>query len=191
MKIFYFRPDTVDCTADPHYVNYGDIDEMLQDVLTVLESKLVKSITSVTVYGQDNEMLYESDTYSDFDGSYGDKPPRTKAEGEYAEKHRVEGLYFAGDAKEGHSIPVGLTGYKAVMNMIPSKLPMENLRSIAIGIVWAFSGQHSCSDYITITVDGMMVDYSNQDWYMDNPNYPQHCADLSALIGHHIEANEE
>lgn len=192
MRILYFRPDTVDCTADPHYVNYGDLDCMLDDVLTVLESKLVKSIISVTVYGHDDKkndgMLYESDDYTMYEG-WGDKP-RKKAEGQHAEQHKVDGLYFYSDAKDELRIPPGLTGYKRIMSMIPDKLSWEDIRLISIGIVWEFSGQHSCSDYITIDPNAMTVDYSNQDDYIGMDGYAEHCGALSALIGHEIEESD-
>lgn len=192
MKILYFRPDTVDCTADPHYVNYGDISEMLGDVLRVLESSLVKSVLHVTAYNQEGGVLYESDTYSTFKGSYGDKPPTRKlAEGEYAKIHKVEGLYFSQDAKRELSIPPGLTGYKRLMDRIPNKLPVDDLRSISIAVAWTFAnGGHSCSDYITINPGDMTVDYSNQDEWMTEPGYEKHCADLGFLIGHNIEPGE-
>jgi len=192
MRILYFRPDTADCTADPHYVNYDDLDRMLDDVLTVLESKLVKSITGVSVYGKEGEALYESDNYTVFGGSYGDEPPTRKlAEGEYAKRHKVEGLYFARDAEEGVSLPVGLTGYKHLMNLIPTKLPWERIKSVSIGVVWTFANDHSCSDYITIDPMGMIVDYSNQDWWIEAEGYKQHCADLGELLGASIEPSDE
>jgi len=191
MKILYFRPDTVDCTADPHYVNYGDIEEMLSDVQKVLESSLVQSITSVSVYDVDGSLLLESDRYSDYSFKDGAKI----AEGEYAEKHKVAGLYFYKDADDAKKIPVGLTGYRKLVEMVignrlPEKVSMENIGYINIGIAWAFSGQHSCSDYITITPHDKIVDYSNQDWYIDNPGYRKHCRDLSNLIGQVIEPND-
>lgn len=191
MRILYFRPDTADCTADPHYVNYDDLDCMLDDVLMVLESKLVKSITIVSVSGEDKN-LYESDYYSVFSGSFGDEPPTRKlAEGEYARMHKVKGLYFAHDAEEGTSLPVGLTGYKHLMNLIPTKLSWERIDSILIGVVWTFANDHSCSDYITIDPKGMTVDYCNQDWWTDLPGYKQHCVDLGELLGHRIEPSDE
>lgn len=193
MRILYFRPDTVDCTADPHYVNYDDIDEMLKDVLMVLESPLVQSITSVAVYGhdQDNEndgILYEADDYTTYEG-WGDKP-RKLAKGQHAEEHKVDGLYFYSDAKDKLRIPPGLTGYKRIMSMIPDNLPVEDIKLISIGIVWEFSGQHSCSDYITIDPKAMTVDYSNQDDYIGMDGYAEHCVALGALIGATIEEAE-
>jgi len=191
MRILYFRPDTADCTADPHYVNYDDLNRMLEDVLTVLESDLVKSITRVLVYGEDGT-LYKSDLYSVFSGSWGDDPPvRKLAEGEYAKMHKVEGLYFAEDAEDDVRLPVGLTGYRHLMNLIPTKLPWERIESISIGVIWAFANDHSCSDYITIDPMGMSIDYSNQDWWTDLPGYRQHCADLGGLIGADIEPSDE
>jgi len=192
MKILYFRPDTVDCTADPHVVNYSDRQVMLDDVLKVLESKLVKSITSITVYNGSNTVL-ESDDYSVFSGSYSkDEPPTRKlATGEYAKIHKVEGLYFSEDAADDRKIPVGLTGFRHLMKVIPEILPWESFDSIKIGVVWAFSNDHSCSDYITADFAESTVDYSNQDWWMSNISYKQHCRELSELIGQEIEANEE
>lgn len=192
MRILYFRPDTADCTADPHYVNYDDLDCMLDDALTVLESDLVKSITLVRVRGGEGSgILYESDNYTVWSGARGEDPPvRKLAEGEYAKRHKVEGLYFAGDAEEGISLPVGLTGYKHLMNLIPTKLPWERIKSIKIGVVWIFANDHSCADYITIDPVGMSVDYSNQDWWVELEGYKQHCADLGKLLGADIEPSE-
>lgn len=192
MKILYFRPDTVDCTADPHYVNYGDIEQMLTDVQKVLESSLVQSITSVNVYDAEGSTLLESDSYSTWSGS---NEERKKAEGEYAKKHKVEGLYFISDAKDERKIPVGLSGYRHLVEMVignklPKKVSMEDIGSITIGIAWAFTGDHNCSDYITINPGSMTVDYCNQDWYTDHPGYHKHCQDLSNLIGYVIEPND-
>ncbi|KKL08411.1 hypothetical protein LCGC14_2576110 [marine sediment metagenome] len=188
MKVLYFRPDTVDCTSDPHYVNYTDVDEMLKDVLKVLESGLVKSIASVRVYDENQETILEADDYSTFEGSK--EKGRKLAEGKYAEQHKVAGLYFYSDAKDTIKIPPGITGYKAILAMIPDRLPVEKIRSIVIGVVWTFANDHSCSDYITIEVPGMMVNYENQDWWRGIEGYEQHCADLSKLIGQTIEPYE-
>lgn len=189
MKILYFRPDTVDCTADPHYVNYGDLDEMLTDVLKVLESPLVQSIPDVIVYGHDPDKhdgkLYEADDYTTYPG-WGDKP-RKLAEGKHAEQHKVAGLYFDEDAPDDIRIPPGITGYRHIMSMIPDKLPWGDIKSIVIGVVWKFSGKNSCSDDITIDVDNKTVDYSNQDDYIGMDGYAKHCEDLGDLIGHRIE----
>ncbi len=186
MKVLYFRPDTVDCTSDPHYVNYTDVDEMLNDVLKVLESDLVQSIPSLRVYDENQNAILEGDSYTI--SNFGDDSKKT-AEGDYAKRHKVEGLYFRSDAKDEIKIPMGLTGYKHILAMIPSKLPVERIRSIVIGVVWAFANDHSCSDYITIEVPGMIVNYENQDWWMGMETYAKHCADLSELIGHTIEDN--
>lgn len=190
MKVLYFRPDTVDCTADPHYVNYADVDEMLNDVLKVLESDLVKSIPSVTVYGYDDEVnegtLFDSDNYATWDL----KKTGKVAKGQHAERHKVVGLYFYSDAKDAFSIPPGITGYRAVREMIEEKkLSIDDVKSVYIGVVWTFANDHSCSDYITIDPGAMTVNYENQDWWQGLDTYEKHCADLSELIGHHIEAH--
>ncbi len=187
MKVHYFRPDTVDCTSDPHIVNYTDIDAMLNDVLKVLESDLVQSIPSLRVYDEKQETIFEGDSYTTF--NFGDEEKK-KAEGDYAKRHKVEGLYFRSDADDKLKIPMGLTGYKHILAMIPDKLPVEKIRSIVIGVVWAFANDHSCSDYITIEVPVMMVNYENQDWWRGIEGYEQHCADLSKLIGQTIEPYE-
>lgn len=187
MKVLYFRPDTVDCTSDPHYVNYTDVDEMLKDVLMVLESDLVKAITSLHVYDENQNAILEGDTYTAYDFREGVE----KAEGEYAKRHKIEGLYFSSDADDKIKIPMGLTGYKHILAMIPDKLPVEKIRSIVIGVVWAFANDHSCSDYIHIEVPGMLVNYENQDWWRGIEGYAKHCADLSELIGHTIDPYEE
>jgi len=166
VKILY---ETVDCTADPHIVDYQNRQKMLDDVLKVLESSLVYGVLSIRVNNIEDDVIYVSDSYSDWE-----EQGRKKAQGEYARKHKVEGLYFDKDAEEliekyypnAKSLPIGLTGYKYFYDLVKKrKVDIGNVSKIVIGVMWKFSMQHNCSDYITVAFDTMTVNYSSQDWY--------------------------
>ncbi|RLF13183.1 MAG: hypothetical protein DRN06_08960 [Thermoprotei archaeon] len=197
VRVAYIRLDVVDCTADPHVVNYADVKKMLEDVVRVCESDLVQAIPVVRLYvGREIETAdgmvrceeeYESDDYTDSPLVARKKEP---ASGPYAEKHKVAGLYFYSDSPyEGKTeevvelpdgrtmtikvgkLPPGLTGVKEAVKIILGKLEENpNFRDfeLRIGVVWRAFGAHNCSDYITANGRDMTVDYSNQDWYPES-----------------------
>lgn len=190
MKVLYHSIETIDCTADPHEVSYKERQKMLDDVLKVLESDFVNAITGISVYGNEVdgwEELYDSDSYVTWDVKRDDDKPGEKASGQYAEKHKVSGLFYYSEANESDKckkLPIGLSGYKKVMELIKNgTLKCEDYDHISIGVVWKFSMDHSCSDYITIKHKTMIVDYSNQDDYIGIDGYEKHCKELGNFLG--------
>jgi len=206
VKILYFDSETVDCTADPHKLSYDSLRKACEDVLKVCESDLVYGIEKVWLYVKGDEgQTLESDWY-DIDMGKRDKSTWKRATGRYAKKHKVEGLYFYEDAhvcvkvgvdpvtgediyerrpmpKERH-LPPGLTGVKEAVRRL-LKNP-ERYSKLRIAVVWSAFMTHNCSDYITLDVDELTVDYSNQDWYVHDERYLNHIERLSRLLGAQI-----
>ncbi len=151
MRVCYLNLDVVDCTADPHILDYDAVEKMLEDVLRVCESDVVRAINVVRLsIGKEYEVIedrgstviseeeYESDYYA---------VPITKeeygkvAKGPYAKKHKVEGLVFKYDSPyenktvkvcttvNGKKVkivrgrfPIGLTGVRKAIGMIRERL---------------------------------------------------------------------
>jgi len=183
LKVIFYDEETVDCTADPHYVNFETLGKMFETILRVCSNTVVWAITNVRL--ELNGERYESDTYF---------PPITPedsgkvAKGPYAEKHKIEGLYFFADAKvdSKHHLPPGLSGIKEAIRLLLRELESERIPKgeLKIGVAWNFVKDHNCSDYITVEDLGApVVDFSNQDWYMENKDYSEHCERLSSVIG--------
>ena len=139
------------CTADPHVLDYDAVEKMLDDVLKVCESDVVRAINVVRLsIGKEYEIIedrgsiiiseeeYESDYYT---------VPITKeeygkvAKGPYAKKHKVEGLVFKYDSPYENKtvkvcttvsgekvkivrgrLPIGLTGVRKAIEMIRERL---------------------------------------------------------------------
>ncbi|MFQ6095201.1 MAG: hypothetical protein ACE5NN_03550 [Candidatus Bathyarchaeia archaeon] len=183
MKILFYKEETVDCTADPHYVDFETLRGMYRIILKVCSDPIVWAITSVRL--ELNGEKYVSDSYF---------PPITEEDlgkavkGPYAKKHKIEGLYFFADAEvdSKRHLPPGLSGVKEAVRLILKELesrrtPKGELR---IGVAWSFTKDHNCSDYIIVgDLSEPIANFSNQDWYMENENYPEHCERLSRVIG--------
>lgn len=188
MKLWIFPLTVVDCTADPHPVEFDELQEALEAIRRVCESDLVQAIRSVTLtLAEDGgEKTYETDYYS-----------TRRSENASAAKHpeardlKYAGLYYRFDAQvppERH-LPPGLLGLREAI-----RLALENLESfvrLSVGVVWAFAGDASCSDYITLPAEGCedspVVDFSNQDWWISLPGYQEHCRRLGEILGVEIE----
>ena len=174
VKVLYFDSETVDCTADPHKVEYSSLRKACEDILKVCESDLVYGIEKVWLYVKgDEEQVLESDWY-DIDMGKGDQSTWKKATGRYARKHKIEGLYFYEDAhiyvktgvdpntskelyerrpmpKDRH-LPPGLTGVKeAIKRLLQNPERYSRLR---IAVVW--------SVYTTLTETWSMVKKQKQ-----------------------------
>jgi len=176
--ILYF-PEPVDCTSDPHYVHYTSEKEMMNDVIKVCESHLVRAICSVRCYDEDDHLLLESDVFMPNKLAGG-----RLMTGPYAKKHKIEGLYFYADAETKPSLPPGLTGVKHVAQRLEELLE-KGMKELIIGVVWTYFDDHNCSDYITANFNGLYVDYCNQDWYRDfYPRvYQRHLKELAKVLG--------
>ena len=196
VRIIYL-PETVDCTADPHPVNYGEnLTKALDDVVKVCSSALIMGIRYVDLrYGNEDEAnfeKFESDQYTE-DPPY-DDPTKKPTEGEMAKKYRIEGFYFYKDANVDakHHLPIGLVGVKEAVEIIKRRAEKgEQPSYFHIGVVWAFAGSASCSDYIDFDFRGSEVetDYSSQDWWIEKEGYIEHCRKLSELIEAEITPN--
>ena len=179
MKITYYNPETVDCTADPHPVNYPAIKKACEDILKVLESPLVFAVRVTYLYtGEEEEnTMLQSDRYSLFD--YDNKRKKADSSPE-AEQHKIRGLYFEGDpvdyVKRPDMSPSDAKGKKFFVDgstvyeilSFPRERHLrpgitgarkalqkitetpEKYKSLSIGVVWTAFMDHSCSDYIKI-----------------------------------------
>jgi len=183
MRILFYDEETVDCTADPHYVNFESLQRMYETILRVCSDSVVWAITSVKL--ELNGERYESDIYftpilpEDY---------KKVVKGPYAKKHKIEGLYFYADANvdSKHHLPPGLSGVREAVKLIMKELekgkaPKGDLR---IGVAWDFVKDHNCSDYIIVNdLSEPIVDFRNQDWYVEREEYPEYCKRLSKVIG--------
>ena len=192
-RILYF-PEPVDCTSDPHYVHYTSEKEMMNDVIKVCESHLVKAICRVRCYDESDRLFLESDAFMPnklASVSFRNANQVRESElaggrlmtGPYAKKHKIEGLYFYADAETKPSLPPGLTGVKYVAQHLEGLLK-KGMKKLIIGVVWTYFNDHNCSDYITAHFDDLCVDYCNQDWYRsDETKYEKHLSELAKLLG--------
>ena len=186
MKVLYVDEKCVDCTSDPHPVNYNSLNDMLNDVLKVVENDdLVCGINRVVLEGILTG-TYESDYYGTTPYDENDKP----AIGPYAKKHKVEGLYFWRDSTipKSRHLPPGLTGVKEAIRMI--KKNQDRFEELAIGVTWTAFMDHNCSDFIVVKVHKGIVDYSNQDWYVGSEKYLEHIRKLADFLGVDIRPSE-
>lgn len=175
MKVYYISEVVVDCTSDPHPVKYDALPEMLGDVVRVCESEMVMAIRSVTMtFGGEK---YESDWYDESDYTKKGK----QATDEMSKKHKTHGLYFYQDAKVpgNRHLPPGLTGVKAAASKALEK--PEDFEGLRIGVIWAFVGESSCSDYIEVP-DSNAVNYGSQDWWIDAEGYEEWCQQMANFL---------
>lgn len=197
MKVLFFRRDTVDCTSDPHPVNFDDWEEALSAVERVLDSDLVKYVECSSVFltpegkkikefdNQDHLEKYESDDFDKSNWTGKGKLQKSKD----SKKHGTYGLYMTHDAEVdgAHHLPPGFTGAKEALEIVRKNL--KRLYYADIRIVWEFAGDSSCSDYIQIPSEDYagagipVVDFSNQDWWTKKEGYKEHCEALSEVIG--------
>ena len=183
MKVLFYDEETVDCTADPHYVDFDGLREMYETILRVCSDPIVWAITRVRLKLNGEE--YESDTY--FTPVFPEESERA-VKGPYAKKHKIEGLYFSEDAEVNskHHLPPGLSGVKEAVKLILKELDEGRIPrgELSIGVAWNFVKDHNCSDYITVKdLSEPVADFSNQDWYLERKEYPEHCRRLSKVIG--------
>jgi len=152
MRLCYIDLNVVDCTADPHVLEYDAVEKMLEDVLRVCESDVVRAICVVRLsMGKFYDVLNEhgcviSVTEDEYESDYYSIPVteddyKKVAKGVYARKHKVEGLVFKYDppfdkltkvaykTPSGNTIevvrgplPIGLTGVKKAIEMIKERL---------------------------------------------------------------------
>jgi len=192
MKVLYLPDNCVDCTSDAHEVNYGTLKEALNDILKVCESDLVSGIVYVSLYESNDYSKgevkrYQSDYYHD--STYGDKSKMALTE--EAKKHKVYGLIFDSDYNgppERHLLP-GLTGLKEAIKLI--KASPTKFKSLHVDVCWSAWGAHNCSDDIDFELESIMVNYSNQDWYVGDEHYSDHIERLATLLGRDLEEGEE
>ena len=188
MKVLYVPQLSVDCTSDPHPVQYDAQTTMelrvamLSDIVAICTSDMVQAIRSVR--GKIGQSEYESDYYSDWDGG-GD---RKKAVGDMAEKHKGAGLYFARDwgpySDTSKHLPQGLPGLEAFVQKVYEAGPNVPVE-LSVGVVWAFAGSASCSDYIEMGGERGEgeVNYGSQDWWTENENYLPWCQQMADFLG--------
>lgn len=181
----------IDCTSDPHIVPISSVYEALNIIKKVCEDEIIYAIQSVELKIEGD--IYESDLYSLSDIFKKNK----KAEGIYAKKHKIEGLYFCVDAEvpSKYHLSPGLTGVKNAIDIIlktmKTKGEIPNFL-LDIGVVWSFVKDSSCADYIRYDSETpSVIEFSNQDWWIRNENYKDYIKKLSELTGHTIEPREE
>jgi len=137
---------------------------------------------------------YKDETEQNFESDYYSCVPAKNQEpalGPYAKKHKIEGLYFSMDHKDKRTLlPIGLTGIKKAIKIINKTLKEvygDKTLSIKyfkldIGVTWTIFNDHNCSDYITVDLLKGTIDFSNQDWYVQGEEYPEHIAQLNDFL---------
>lgn len=199
MKVRYINVKVIDCTADPHPVNYMDelLDVILDDILKVCKSGLVKCVRSVSA--TINGIPYESDHYASYSTTLDGKPAKL-ATGEFAQKHKIEGLYFSCDAfkyddaetkAKGKHLPPGLTG---VEQLFKEAKKLRSIDELLIGIIWTFADDYSCSDNIEYRCGECQeweVNYSCQDWWVGIDGYKEWADSMAELLGREFPRSED
>jgi len=185
LRVLFYDEETVDCTADPHYVSFDGLRQMYETILRVCEHPIVWRITVVTL--KLNGEKFKSDFYV-VPYTLEEVEEGKVAEGPYARRNKVEGLLFSSDAEvdSKHHLPIGLGGVRYAIRLILKELDRGRIPEgvLRIGVAWNFVKDHSCSDYITVKDLGVPeADFSNQDWWMEEESYPDHCKELSKVIG--------
>ncbi len=193
MKIHFL--EAIDCTSDAHYAEFAKEtrDQIADVILKVCESNLVQNIESVTLEVGSWEHGNSPEGFKTDDFSISDLYDKNKRQmGKFAKKHKIEGLYFGCDADVDakHHLPPGLTGVRYAVTRIKT-LPENQRFHLDVRVVWAFSGDSSCSDYIQwpdseSTGSMTAVNFSNQDSWIGMEGYKDHCTALSRLICHEI-----
>jgi hypothetical protein len=150
---------------------------MLADVVRVCESDMVQAIRSVRMSFAREE--YESDWYSDYDDG-----KRARSEGDMSEKHKTAGLFFRDDAgvPSNRHLPPGLSGVKEAVKL--ALTAPGDFESMSIGVVWAFAGDASCSDYIEVPGERAKdcVNFGSQDWWISHAGYDEWCQQMADFL---------
>jgi hypothetical protein len=206
MRVVFVRRDIVDCTADPHCVDFEDWNAAFDAVERVVKSNLVTHIRTVTVElipdGKKPEQL-KPDDYEVFASDYlsnvalSEKEKKKMQTTPESKENKTYGmfLFVDSDAKSAHHLPPGIRGAMEAIKI--ARRNIERLHRLSIGIIWSFAGDGSCSDYINIPAEESngvaSVDFSNQDWWIGREGYKEHCRNLSKIIGirNCIVPNEE
>jgi len=205
MRVVFVRRDIVDCTADPHCVDFEDWNAAFEAVERVVRSGLVTYIRSVILellpegkkpeeVKHDEREVYETDYLSTVVLDEKNKKPQVTPE---SKENKTFGLYLYVDSekKGDHHLPPGLRGIREAIRIAEQNI--SRLERLSIGVIWSFAGDGSCSDYINVPAeDGngvASVDFSNQDWWIGREGYKEHCRKLSRIIGitNCIVPNEE
>ena len=192
-RLYVFPMTVVDCTSDPHPVDYDTLDEALTATMEVCESPLVRRIRYVTLTlapeGDGEKRVLEGPYYR----TWGTGEVLEKAAGPEAEAEKVAGLWFYPSEVEQAALPPGLSGVRKAMEI--ARQAPDQVWKLEVAVVWAFAGDASCSDRMTLKVDpdtgGVEVNYSNQDSWTGLAGYLDHCGALSELLGAAIEPAEE
>jgi len=206
MRVIFVRRDVVDCTADPHCVDFEDWNAAFDAVERVVKSNLVTHIRAVTLElipeGKKPEELKPND-YEVFSSDYlssvalNEKEKKKMQRTPESRENKTYGMFLRrdSDAKGAHHLPPGLRGAMEAIKIARGSI--ERLHRLSIGIIWSFAGDGSCSDYINIPAEESngvaSVDFSNQDWWIGREGYKEHCRNLSKIIGirNCIVPNEE
>jgi len=182
--------DTIDCTADPHYIYSDDIKLLLKIVYKLCQSSIVQKIEYVEVifeYKGGKEKRWYSDNYAEVPLRKGDKP----ASGPFAKKYKVEGLYFWSD-NEGadRKLPIGLDGVKfAIKGILRSIDHIDELFNkgleyfiLHIDVIYEAFGTGGCSDYIELDILNKTLNISTMDWYIGTPEYYEFIDQLNEFL---------
>jgi len=197
VRVRYVATIPADCTSDPHPVSYGELKgekkrltAMFDDILRVCESDMIEFIRILrcTIDGKQ----YVSDYY---DKTSWEK--RSKRANTPEAKQNKHAGYFIFDAEDETSdgelpakqkLPAGLAGVRRIKELAlktPSKF-----ESLSIGVIWAFAGDSSCSDYIEINgeyTDGPdQVNYGSQDSWISKEGYKSWCSQMEKFLGRHF-----
>ncbi len=139
MKVCYLDLNVVDCTADPHVLDYDAVEKMLEDVLKVCESDVVRAINVVMlsigeeyeiaensegrrVVVSEDEEYYKSDYYN---VPVSEEDYEKIARGPYAKKHKVEGLVYRSDSPyERKAVKVCTTVNGEKVKIVRGRLPI-------------------------------------------------------------------
>lgn len=209
-KVYVVPLELADCTCDPHSVRAESIPAALEAVLRVCESSVIQHIESIhyTVTRGSEELDFESDHYTvceaigakKDDGTNKTPTARSAEEGKLAPF-----LYRDADVPAKRHLPAGLFGLRALKKLVPEHLEEGyTVTYLTIGVVWAFAGDHSCSDYIEVVGgDGcegrwereqldrpVLVGVNSQDWWANMDGHDECFEKVGDIFGSPVDMSQ-
>lgn len=207
-KLYVVNLELADCTCDAHNLTVDNIPKALEVVLDICKSDIVQCIRSIGYTDERpgptgmEEHDFRSDVFvlEDYEGLRKSPPEH------YIKKHKIAPfLFHDADVDDLHHLRPGLSGIKDLVELIPQRLAHGYVcTAFYIGVVWAFAGDHSCSDYIYIVGDDygasstwemegfykpVVIAPCSQDWWETKPGHKDMVEGIEQLTGFTMDGN--
>jgi len=208
-KLYVIPLELADCTCDPHSVLFDDVRQALQGLYVVLESDLIQSIRVIfyTDTKDDEVFDFESDRFTDSERAADTKEDGTPKRPplNFDVKHKVPPFFQRdADVPASQHLRPGLTGIRDLLEFIPQRIADGyEVNHFEVGVVWAFAGDSSCSDYIQVVAGEynrdtrvwngenqsgpVTVMFDSQDWFAGMDGHDENYRRLGELVGKQVD----